>query len=198
MSEAPILLNLGSGRRGARLPAYFDAWRQLRIDCDPEVEPDLVANITDLSAIAAESADAVWSSHCIEHLFRHEIGLALAEMQRVLKNDGFACILVPDLQAIARFVVADRLDEIMYVSPAGPVTAHDALYGFGPALERGKVQMAHRSGFTPGAMTHQLRQAKFANFVVRRRPSLELAAVARKTPWSDRGEYEALLRQLDL
>jgi hypothetical protein len=87
---------------------------------------------------------------------------------------------------------------VIYTSPAGPVTAHDVLFGFGPAIARGKLRMAHRSGFTPTTMVNHLKQANFAQFVLRRRPSLELAVVARKTPWPETGEHEALMRQLGL
>jgi hypothetical protein len=119
-------------------------------------------------------------------------------MRRVLKSEGFACILVPDLQTIAQYVAADRMDDVIYTSPIGPITAHDVLFGYGPAIAGGKLAMAHRSGFTPTAMVNHLKRANFSQFVLRRRPSLELAVIARKTPWSDPAEHETLLRQLGL
>jgi hypothetical protein len=41
----------------------------------------------------------------------------------VLKDDGFLCLVVPDLQTIANYIVNDKLDEVIYESPAGPITA---------------------------------------------------------------------------
>ena len=199
MSGEPLLLNLGAGPHGgARIPSFFDGWQQVRIDIDAGVDPDIVANMIDLAAVESDSVDAIWSAHCVEHLYQHEVGQALAEMRRVLKSSGFACILVPDLQTIAHYVAADRIDDVIYTSPIGPITAHDVLFGYGPAIAGGKLQMAHRSGFTPTAMVNHLKRANFAQFVLRRRASLELAVVARKTPWSDPTEHETLLRQLGL
>jgi SAM-dependent methyltransferase len=194
-----IVINVGCGPAGgARLPAFFSAWRQIRVDVDPAVEPDVVASATDLSAFAAGSAAAIWSAHCIEHLYAHDVTRALAEFHRVLAEDGFACIIVPDLQTIAQYIVADRLHDVLYTSPAGPVTAHDVLFGFGPALAQGRASMAHRCGFTPTVMLRRLDEARFAEIVLRRRPSLELAAVARKRPSLDAAARDALLAGLEL
>ena len=43
------------------------------------------------------SVDAVFSSHNIEHLYPHEVPLALKEFMRVLKPDGFVLMTCPDL-----------------------------------------------------------------------------------------------------
>ena len=198
-SSERLLVNVGCGPAGSGwLPAMFATWRHLRVDVDANVKPDVVASATDLSAVASGSAAAVWSAHCIEHLYAHDVMRALAEFHRVLADDGFACIIVPDLQVSARQIVADRLHEVLYESAAGPVTAHDVLFGFGPALAQGRHSMAHRCGFTPTLMVKRLSEATFAEIIVRRRPSLELAAVGRKTPSIDVADREALLAKLEL
>ena len=56
---------------------------------DASVEPDIIADLTDLSAIPDGSADAVWASHCLEHLYEHQVTVALAEFRRVLGAEGF-------------------------------------------------------------------------------------------------------------
>jgi len=176
----------------------FNDWHQIRVDVDPSVAPDVVASATDLSAFASGSVSAVWSAHCIEHLYAHDAVRALGEFHRVLADDGFACIIVPDLQTIAQFIVSDRLHEVLYQSPAGPVTAHDVLFGYGPALAQGRPSMAHRCGFTPTMMLKRLNEAAFTEIVLRRRPSLEIAAVARKRPSADAAARDALLAELEL
>ena len=174
----PVVLNAGAGvGEGAGLPAFFGHWQQLRVDVNPLAEPDLVANIVDLSAIPDGSVDAIWSSHCIEHLFAHEVPRALAEFRRVLAEDGFACLIVPDLQAIAEWIATDRLHETIYYSAAGPVTAHDMLWGYMPALAEGNLSMAHRCGFTPTLFLERLNAAGFPQIVLRRRNNLELVAL---------------------
>jgi SAM-dependent methyltransferase len=195
----PLLINAGSGPRGgARLPALFDDWRQLRVDIDPRNEPDILASVTDLSAVRSGSADAVWSAHCLEHLFAHEVRSALAEFRRVLRRDGFACIIVPDLQAIAQWIAGDRLHEAIYQSPAGPITAHDMLWGFSPALELGHEAMAHRCGFTPTVLLQRLSGCGFDEIVLRRRSNLELAGLALCRASANLAEREALMSRLAL
>lgn len=199
-SRERLLVNVGCGLRDStRLPRYFDAWRQLRVDVDPRVEPDLIADLTDLSAIADESADAVWASHCVEHLYDHQVKVALREFRRILRDDGFVCILVPDLQSIAEFVSADRLYDPIYQSPAGPVTPHDVLFGFGPAIARGNTSMAHHCGFTPGALQRHFLGVPFGEIMLRRRTkTLELAALARAIPHRDEAERNTLIAALEL
>ena len=195
----PVLANLGCGPRAARRPpAHFNGWRQLRVDADAAVEPDLVADLCDLSPIASGSVQGVWTSHCLEHLPQRQVGTALGEMRRILSDDGFACILVPDLQTIAAIIAGDRLDEPIYISPAGPVSPHDVVFGFGPALERGCDYMAHRCGFTPSSLKRALSEAGFTHFLLFRRPDYELAAVAHKTGWTSAQERDRLIARLGL
>ena len=194
------MVNVGCGaRESTRLPRYFDGWRQLRVDVDPRVEPDLIADLTDLSAIPNESADAVWASHCVEHLFDHQVKVALREFRRILRDDGFVCIIVPDLQSVAEFVAADRLHEPIYQSAAGAVTPHDVLFGFGPAIANGNTSMAHHCGFTPGAMRRHFHGVPFGEVMLRRRSqTLELAALARTIPPRDDAERNSLIAALEL
>lgn len=198
-SHQPVLINGGCGPRGScRLPALFDGWRQVRVDVDPAVEPDLVASVADLSAISSGSADAAWSAHCVEHLFAHEVASAIAEFRRVLRRQGFACVIVPDLQAIAEWITDDRLDETIYELAAGRVTAHDMLWGFGPAIERGELAMAHRCGFTPTALLQRLSAGGFAEVVLRRRGNLELAGLCLCRPSANPEERESMMSRLGL
>lgn len=203
MSAPPherLLVNVGCGTRDAcALPAYFDGWRQLRVDVDPSVEPDVVADLTDLSLIPDGSADAVWAAHCVEHLYEHQVSQALAEFRRVLREDGFLCVIVPDLQAVARFIVEDRLHDPLYRAPAGPVTAHDIFFGFGAAIASGHTSMAHRCGFTAGSLQRCFQQQPFGELLLTRRGAdLELAALARAVPGRDQCEAAALAAALGL
>jgi len=157
-----------------------------------------VASIDDLGAIPARTIDAIWCAHCVEHLFSHQVPRALAEFRRVLREDGFACIIVPDLQAISHWIAADRLHETIYKSKAGPVTAHDMIWGFGPAIAHGKIEMAHHCGFTPTLFLENLRQAGFSEIVLRRRSALELAGLALQKPSKSSEQRKKLMAELDL
>jgi SAM-dependent methyltransferase len=194
-----VFINAGSGApQNSRLPKLFRKWRQIRIDVNPETEPDVVANIADLSAIPDASADAVWSAHCMEHLFAYEVPAALAEFRRVLRKTGFACIIVPDLQAIAHWVANDRLHETIYESAAGPITAHDMLWGFGPAIADGNRAMAHHCGFTPTLFLECLKDAGFSEIVLRRKSNLELVGLALPKVSKSPERRETLLAELGL
>jgi SAM-dependent methyltransferase len=198
-TSGKVLLDIGSGAPGgSQLPAMFAGWRHIRVDVDSSVAPDVVADIVDLSPVPAGVADAVWASHCVEHLYEHDVPVALGEIRRVLKQDGFACILVPDLQTIAAYIADDRMHETLYTSPAGPITAHDVVFGFGAAIGRGQLAMAHHCGFTPAALTRHLVAAHFDGYALLRRPNFELAAIIRRNDWGAVQERDALIADLGL
>ena len=195
-----IVLNVGCGPRDAAgLPGLFRDWRKVRVDVDESVQPDILADLTDLSPIPTGSVHAVWAAHCIEHLYIHQVPIALAEFRRVLRPDGFMCIIVPDLQTVAKYLVADRSHEPLYRSPAGPVTAHDIIFGFSPEIAGGRTSMAHRCGFTPTSLQRCFQGLPLGEIVLRRRAAqLELAAVARATPAKDEADRAALMSALEL
>jgi SAM-dependent methyltransferase len=198
-TRTKLLVNLGAGPKGSTwMPGMFKDWRELRVDVDPRVEPDIVAEITDLSSIETGSVDGVWASHCIEHLYLFEVRKALGEAHRILADDGFFCMIVPDLQLLAEFITKDKLHDVIYESPAGPVTAHDVLFGYGPYLQRGISSMAHKCGFTPTLLLNKLQEVPFAEIVLRRRANHELAAVACKRAATNEAEREAFLKRLEL
>lgn len=169
-------------------------WRELRLDIDPAVAPDIVAAMTDMSAVADGSAEAVYSAHSLEHVFMFEVPAVLAEFRRVLTADGFLVLTCPDLQAVAARVAEGRLTETAYVSPAGPVSPLDMIYGLGRALQKGREHMAHKCGFTADLLGEALRQAGFGAVVVLRRPrEFDLWAIASK-PERSQAEMLALAR----
>lgn len=160
-----------------------DEWKELRFDIDKSVEPDLVGTMTDMSSVASESVDAIYSSHNIEHLYPHEVPLALAEFKRVLKPDGFAVITCPDLKTVCALIAEDKLTEAAYNSPAGPIAPIDILYGLRTAMAQGNLYMAHRCGFTEKVLTGTLRQSGFQTIGTKARsgPYFDLFAVASKS-----------------
>ena len=171
-----------------------DAWQEIRLDIDPSVNPDVIGTMTNMSAVASESVDAIYSSHNIEHLYPHEVALALAEFIRVLKPDGFVVVTCPDLQSVCALIAQDKLTEAAYTSPAGPVAPLDILYGHRPSMEKGNLFMAHRCGFTRKVLSDTLQSSGFksvATMARGRAPFFDLFALASKP---DRSETD--LREL--
>ena len=181
-------------------PAFCaPGWREIRLDIDPAVAPDMVASITDMEPVADHSVDAVFSSHNLEHLYPHEVPDALREFRRVLRADGIALLTMPDVQAVAEFIAARGLTEPAYQSGLGPVTPLDMLYGFGPAMARGNLFMAHRGGFTGTSLLAALSGAGFGFSVVQRNPAAFcLWAIAFAEQPSNRALHEAKTRMLPL
>lgn len=195
----PVLLHVGCGpkTRAQTTRGFADGdWTERRLDIDPAVRPDVTGTMTDMSAVASASVDAIFSSHNIEHLYPHEVPLALAEFLRVLTAGGNAVITCPDLRSICALVADDRLTDTAYTSPAGPITPLDVLFGHRAALAQGNLFMAHRCGFTQKVLVQTLRACGFAAVASAARgwaPSFDLWAVASKAPRSD-DEMRALAR----
>lgn len=178
------VLHVGCGPYNPKkLHATFQSeeWQEVRLDINEAVKPDIIASLTDMSAVKNESVDAVWSSHNVEHLYPHEVSIALREFWRVLKADGFALITLPDLQPVAELIVQDKLEEPAYQSPAGPIAPLDILYGHRASIARGNHFMAHKTGFTAKSLGNALVKAGFAQVRLKRGNNFDLWAIAHKT-----------------
>jgi ubiquinone/menaquinone biosynthesis C-methylase UbiE len=185
MEPVSFFLHVGSGPKNPKkIPAVFQGaqWREVRLDIDPKVAPDIVGDIKAMPAAETARFDAVYSSHNLEHLLPHEVPLALAEFLRVLKPGGQALVSCPDLQSVAAHIAQGNLTEPLYQSPAGPIAPLDILYGHRPSLARGNLFMAHRTGFTAQTLAQAMRDAGFADIQVQRRgaPHYELRAQGRR------------------
>lgn len=144
-------------------------WTEIRLDIDASVQPDVIGTMTDMTAVASESVDAIYSSHNIEHLYPHEVPVALNEFKRVLKPQGFVVITCPDLQTVCELVAQDKLTEPAYISPAGPITPLDILFGHRTPMSKGNLYMAHRCGFTQRVLTGSLQASGFPTVATKRR-----------------------------
>ena len=160
-------LHVGCGKKNKSDLNGFntDNWNEIRFDIDENVDPDIVGTLTDMNSVETASVDAIYSSHNIEHLYPHEVPMALNEFNRVLKDDGIVVLECPDLQQVCEAVVNDKLLEPSYESPSGPISPIDMLFGYRPSLAKGNHYMAHKCGFTYSVLNQAFLQAGFkANF----------------------------------
>src|SRR5215213_5077463 len=185
ISGSKRVLHVGCGSATlAKLPRGFQdgSWSEIRFDINPAVKPDIVGTITDMANVPSASMDAVYSSHNIEHVYAHEVVQTLQEFRRVLKEDGFAVITCPDLQEVAARMVDGRLFDPLYVSPAGPISPIDIIYGHRASIARGETSMAHRTGFSLQTLVKCCHDAQFGTFAGKRRKrNLDLWVIATKT-----------------
>ena len=197
----PVVLHVGCGPKTiAGLPRIFQngSWSEIRLDIDAGVNPDVIGTMTDMAAVASGSMDAVFSSHNIEHLYPHEVPVALAEFRRVLNPGGFVLITCPDLQSIAKLVAEDRLMEPAYQSGMGPISAIDMMYGHRTSMSAGNLYMAHRTGFTLRSLMQALGEAQFAATVAARRPpQFDLWALGTMGPANETDLKAAMARILE-
>lgn len=179
-SEVKLVLHVGCGRDSPhKLHPFFrnGDWREVRVDIDMRVRPDIVADISDMSSFRNGCVDAVWTSHSLEHIHDHQVPLALREFRRVLKDDGFVLATMPDLESVAQLIVDGKTEDTAYHSPAGPITPLDILFGHRRSIANGNVFMAHKTGFTQQRLRRLLTDAGFERSIVLRGRSLDLWAV---------------------
>ncbi len=95
-AELPTRLNLGCG---------FDKRDgYLNVDFQDFHEPDLVADVRDLSALPDDHFEEVVAVDVLEHLERTETAPTLAEWRRVLAPGGVLRLQVPDVLAVGRLL----------------------------------------------------------------------------------------------
>jgi ubiquinone/menaquinone biosynthesis C-methylase UbiE len=158
------VLNVGGNSKAIKLPPFFEGYEHLLLDIDPRGVPDIVCDARNLASLEPQQFDAIYCSHNLEHYYRHDVPKVLAGFQHVLTPQGFAHIRVPDIQAVMRATLDKGLDidDVLYVSPAGPIRVVDVLYGYSVEIERsGQDFFAHKTGFTQKSLISALTQAGF-------------------------------------
>ena len=197
-TEVKTVISVGCGRPSALLPDELrdeERWKILRVDIDPEVQPDLVASATSLTGIEDDSVDAVWTKALLDHLYPVDVDLALAEFARVLKPGGTCIVCVLDFEKLATAVVAGKLEEVVYQSPAGAVSVIDQIFGFRSDLAKGNMFIAKHTAFTKKTLCKHLTKAGFVSGPVVRSDRLmkdAILAVVRKKGVKDANNGNAV------
>lgn len=176
------VLNVGGNNKAIPLPSQYADFEHLMLDIDPRGSPDIVCDARNLESLESGQFDAVYCSHNLEHYYRHDVQRVLAGFLHVLKDGGFAQIRVPDIGEVMRVTVERGLDidDILYRSPAGPITVLDVLYGYSIEIERsGQDFFAHKTGFTQKSLLTALRRSGFSK-IYSGTGSLEIGALAFK------------------
>lgn len=177
------VLNVGGGSKTTPIPSHFDGWQHDLLDIDPRGNPDIVCDARELEKLPGGDYDAIYCSHNLEHYFRHDGLRVVRGFVHMLNETGFAEIRVPDIaQVIAALHTQQlELDDVLYQSPAGPISAHDVIYGLQSEIQSsGQDFYAHKTGFTPKSLTKILMDGGFQKIFLTTDPYLEVRALAFK------------------
>lgn len=164
---AKTLLHVGCG--SDPLPDWLHGFKETRLDINPAANPDIVASMLDMGDIG--KFDVVLCRHALEHLYTHEVSIALEEFKRVLNDGGNLIVFVPDLQDV------QATEEVLMISPAGPITGLDLIYGFRKAIPENPY-MQHKTGFMQDTLSKALEM--FKEHRVRRIGNYDLMGVGVK------------------
>ena len=86
-------LHLACDRK--RLPGFT------HVDVRPEVQPDVVSDISSMPMFEDNSAEVIYLCHGLEHFGVKEVPVVLREWHRILKPGGSLFLAVPDFGAMA-------------------------------------------------------------------------------------------------
>jgi SAM-dependent methyltransferase len=131
------------------------------------MRPDIVASMTDLGPIGP--FDVVYCSHALEHVYPHEVPLALAEFYRVLWPGGKAVVIVPDLEDVQP--TTDKL--------VGDLCGLHLFYGDSRCIPT-QPYMAHHCGFVESTLADAILAAGFVECQTKRAGGYQLVGIGAK------------------
>ena len=159
------------GCSGHPLPYFFEGSDETRLDIDPACNPDIIASMCGMGDIGL--FDLIYCSHALEHLYPHEVPVALKEFIRVLEPGGAAVVLVPDLEDVK------ATNELLYGTAAQGITGLDLIYGLSTTIEA-SLYWAHHTGFVSETLGAAMTTAGFSKTIIKRLPLHNLLAVGIK------------------
>lgn len=149
MSEQKVFLNIGCGQSHiSKTNPYFKDWKEVRADLYRD-DVDLKCDLVDMSQIADKTFDCVWASHVVEHQYWHEMPKVFENLMRIIKDDGFVIVKVPDVGAIADRIKDGLLEPIPQLYGLAPI---DFLYGMRMRVENDPLGEIHKTCFTMKSM----------------------------------------------
>jgi hypothetical protein len=125
-----VKLHLGPGKK--RIPNQ--EW--INIDVRDEASPDLIGDVSNLSAWEDGSVDEIYACHVLEHFTLLHTSTVLREWARVLKSqEGRLWLAVPNFRAIVELyalegVHLERLLGLLYGGQNYPANFHFTAWDF--------------------------------------------------------------------
>lgn len=175
-----LVLNVGGENKNKLLPAYYTGWEQVLLDLNPHPDVDLLKDARYLHQEPPHTYDAVYCAHNLEHYDAHEVPLVLQGFQHVLKPDGFAHIVVPDLVSFLKVHLQSESDlhKVVGHCDYGPVRVVDVIYGHQAEIEkRNSPGHHHKNAFGSDSLKQALAPFFEAVYVARHVTQFELHAL---------------------
>lgn len=162
MNEQKVMLNIGCGTSHiSKTNPYFRDWKEVRADLYRD-DVDMKCDLVKMDHIGDGSFDCVWASHVVEHQYWHELPIVFENIMRVLKDDGFAIVKVPDIGAVADRIKDGLLDPIPQLYGLAPI---DFLYGMRMRVEADPLGEIHKTCFTMDSMSRILQSFNIKAFL---------------------------------
>ncbi len=173
------VLHIGCGQNNPVHPIFANAqWQEVRCDNRSNVNADIVADMANMNMIGSGEYDAVYSVNTLSRYYAHQVPKALQEIYRILNVGGCAVLLVPDIKKIAKSIAKGQLEQPLYESGLGKISAIDLLYGLRPVIANDETE-AQRTAFTEQTLGIKLREAGFLRIQIKKDGFL-LFAIAHK------------------
>jgi SAM-dependent methyltransferase len=120
-------------------------------------------DITEGLPFSSGTVDAVYASHVLEHLYRHDALRLLKECKRVLKPNGVIRLVLPDLRSMtADYLHDDRADAAIRFNEALLMREQNAPPGLLNKLKRSWADHhSHKFMYDAPLLIRDLKQAGF-------------------------------------
>lgn len=162
------VLDIGSGKTNRLTDDYKD-FQRVTLDINPNNKPDICEDLRTLllRSDLANSFDAVFASHVLEHFDYIDILKVLCNIKYIMKKDAWFEILVPNILEVMKFVSSENfdLDSILYKVEDRGVRVIDVLYGLGNTSSITRFEnnyMGHKYGFSRSTLVKTLHKADFS------------------------------------
>jgi len=173
------------------MPSHYFGWKRELLASEPTPEASVVQDLFKLDKLDGKSYDAIFFAHRLKNQPLDHAGRILQGFRHLVRPGGFVHIVVPDVVTLMKHMLDNNkdLEDEAYMSPAGPISYHDVLYGRsfstpGPSVV---VPDPHLCGFSVKVLKRVLFDSGFIETHIIERPEFfEVHAIAGPDPILDR------------
>lgn len=158
------VLCIGGVNEFITMPYHYSGWIKEGLSERPLEGARFVKSVLQLKELEAATYDAVYYSHQLKDHSLREGQQILEGIRHMLKPGGFLHLRVPDVLGLVHQLVqkGHDLEDVAYLSAAGPISYHDVLWGRGiEDADAGLKRKGHRAGFSRKLLERLLADSGF-------------------------------------